>query len=41
LTLLFLEEEKLACADLSKAGELGIIEAYAVIRKYCARPGQR
>jgi len=35
LTLIFLGEDKLACADLSKAGELGISEAYSVIRKYC------
>lgn len=35
LTLLYLGENKLACADLSKAGEHGIAEAYAVIRRYC------
>ncbi len=35
LTLLYLGENGLACSDLSKAGELGITEAYAVIRKYC------
>lgn len=35
LTLLFLGEEQLACNDLSKAGELGLAEAYAVIKRYC------
>lgn len=37
LTLLFLSESGLACTDLSKAGELGINESYAVIRKYCGK----
>ena len=35
LTLLYLDEIKLACKDLSKAGELGITEAYNVIKRYC------
>jgi tetratricopeptide (TPR) repeat protein len=35
LTLLYLKEEKLACKDLSRAGELGITEAYNVIKRYC------
>lgn len=35
LTLIFLSENKLACNDLSRAGELGIQEAYPVIKKYC------
>ncbi|MDA3942656.1 MAG: tetratricopeptide repeat protein [Bacteroidetes bacterium] len=35
LTLLFLGENELACNDLSKAGELGLSEAYAVIKRYC------
>ncbi len=34
LTLLFLGEKELANIDLSKAGELGITEAYAVIKRY-------
>jgi tetratricopeptide (TPR) repeat protein len=34
LTLLFLGEKDLANSDLSKAGELGIKEAYAVIKRY-------
>ena len=34
LTLLFLGEKKLANSDLSKAGELGIKEAYAVMKRF-------
>lgn len=34
LTLLFLGEKDLANSDLSKAGELGIKEAYAVIKRF-------
>lgn len=34
LTLLFLGEKELANSDLSKAGELGITEAYAVIKRF-------
>jgi tetratricopeptide (TPR) repeat protein len=40
LTLLYLGAGANACADLSKAGELGIQEAYSVIRKYCVAKGQ-
>lgn len=36
LTLLYLSNESAACDDLSKAGELGVQEAYSVIRKYCS-----
>jgi hypothetical protein len=35
LTLLYVKENNLACKDLSKAGELGIKEAYNVIKRYC------
>lgn len=35
LTLLYLNNESLACEDLSKAGELGMTEAYKVIGRYC------
>lgn len=35
LILLYLKENKLACKDLSKAGELGISDAYNVIKRYC------
>lgn len=34
LTLLFLGEKELANNDLSKAGELGVKDAYAVIKRY-------
>lgn len=34
LTLLYLGEKELARADLSKAGELGIKEAYAVMKRF-------
>lgn len=35
LTLLYLNEQELASSDLSKAGELGITEAYNIIKRYC------
>ena len=34
LTLLYLGEKELAISDLSKAGELGIKESYAVIKRF-------
>ena len=34
LTLLYLGEKELARADLSKAGELGVKEAYAVMKRF-------
>ena len=34
LTLLFIGEAKLAQSDLSKAGELGLAEAYAVMKRF-------
>ena len=37
LVLLYLKENKLACKDLSKAGELGISEAYNIIKRYCGK----
>ncbi len=37
LVLLYLDETKLACKDLSKAGELGISKAYNVIKRYCSK----
>ncbi len=37
LVLLYLKENKLACKDLSKAGELGIKEAYNIIKRYCGK----
>lgn len=35
LTLIYLNKKKEACIDLGKAGELGLYNAYSVIRKYC------
>ena len=35
LILIFLGYNKEACKDISKAGELGIQEAYKVIKRYC------
>jgi len=35
LTLIYLKNSELACQDLSKAGELGLTEAYRVIGRYC------
>ncbi len=35
LVLIYLKDKAKGCIDLSKAGELGIQDAYAVIKKYC------
>jgi tetratricopeptide (TPR) repeat protein len=35
LTYLYLENTRKACQDLSKAGELGLNDAYEVIKIYC------
>ena len=35
LTLIYLGRTREACFDLSKAGELGVEEAYNVIKRYC------
>lgn len=35
LILIFLNENRLGCQDLSKAGELGIENAYSVMKRYC------
>ena len=37
LTLLYLKETQKGCLDISKAGELGIKEAYNVIKRYCKK----
>ena len=36
LVHIFLQQMDLACADLSKAGELGLERAYVVIKRYCS-----
>lgn len=35
LVLIYLKDKEKGCIDLSRAGELGVQEAYAVISKYC------
>lgn len=36
LVLIYLKDKDKGCMDISKAGELGIREAYSVIKKYCS-----
>jgi len=35
ITLIYLKNTKDACLDLSRAGELGVQEAYIVIKRFC------
>lgn len=35
LVLIYLKDKEKGCIDLSRAGELGVSEAYSVIHKYC------
>ena len=35
LVLIYLKDKAKGCIDLSKAGELGVADAYPVIKKYC------
>lgn len=35
LVLIYLKDKEKGCIDLSRAGELGVDEAYSVIKKYC------
>ena len=35
LLLILMHENETACVNLSKAGELGILDAYPVIKRYC------
>lgn len=35
LVLIYLKDKEKGCIDLSRAGELGVAEAYSVISKYC------
>ena len=35
LVLIYLKDKEKGCIDLSRAGELGIQDAYSVIKKYC------
>ena len=35
LVLIYLKDKEKGCIDLSRAGELGVQDAYGVIKKYC------
>ena len=35
LVLIYLKDKEKGCIDLSRAGEMGVSEAYSVIKKYC------
>ena len=35
LVLVYLKDKEKGCIDLSRAGELGVDDAYVVISKYC------
>ena len=37
LVLIYLKDSEKGCLDMSKAGELGVEEAYSVISKYCIK----
>ena len=37
LVLIYLRDKEKGCIDLSKAGELGVKDAYPVIKKYCVK----
>ena len=37
LVQIYLQDNEKGCQDMSKAGELGIVEAYSVIKKYCTK----
>ena len=40
LVLIYLKDKEKGCIDLSKAGELGVHDAYNVIKKYCIEEEQ-
>lgn len=40
LVLIYLKDKEKGCIDLSRAGELGVSEAYSVIKKYCEEEQQ-
>ena len=37
LVLIYLKDKEKGCIDLSRAGELGVQDAYSVIKKYCEK----
>ena len=40
LVLIYLKDKEKGCIDLSRAGELGVDDAYGVIKKYCEQSQQ-
>ena len=40
LVLIYLKDKEKGCIDLSRAGELGVADAYGVISKYCEEVGK-
>lgn len=40
LVLIYLKDKEKGCIDLSRAGELGVADAYGVIKKYCEQSQQ-
>ena len=40
LVLIYLKDKEKGCIDISKAGELGILDAYGIIKKYCTEEPQ-
>ncbi len=41
LALIFIKDKEKGCIDLSRAGELGVADAYSVISKYCKEDDQQ
>jgi tetratricopeptide (TPR) repeat protein len=40
LVLIYLKDKEKGCIDLSRAGELGVQDAYSVIKKYCEKQNE-
>jgi tetratricopeptide (TPR) repeat protein len=40
LVLIYLKDKEKGCIDLSRAGELGVQDAYGVIKKYCEKKNE-
>ena len=40
LVLIYLKDKEKGCIDLSRAGELGVQDAYGVIKKYCEKQNE-
>ena len=41
LVLIYLKDKEKGCIDLSRAGELGVQDAYGVIKKYCEQENEQ